>query len=161
MDVVGMDKTNEYFRLLYDVRGRFTLHRISVEESKYKLCRVKDLAMGSGQVPYIVTHDGRTIRYPDPDIKVNDTIKLDIAENRAITFVKFEIGNVAMATGGFNAGRVGTITYREKHPGGYDIVHLKDAKGHEFATRLNNVFVIGEGSKPMLALPKGNGIRLS
>merc|ERR1712039_182859 len=94
------------------------------------------------------THDGRTIRYPDPDIKVNDTIKL-------------EIGNVAMATGGFNAGRVGTITYREKHPGGYDIVHLKDAKGHEFATRLNNVFVIGEGSKPMLALPKGNGIRLS
>merc|ERR1719197_873251 len=130
MDVVGIEKTNEFFRLLYDVRGRFAIHRVGAEEAKYKLCRVRALEMGKNKVPYIITHDGRTIRYPDPDIKVNDTIKLDIAENRAITFVKFEIGNSAMATGGFNAGRVGTITYREKHPGGYDIVHLKDAKGN-------------------------------
>jgi hypothetical protein len=30
-------------------------------------------------VPYIVTHDGRTIRYPDPLVKVNDTVMVDIA----------------------------------------------------------------------------------
>jgi ribosomal protein S4E len=24
-------------------------------------------------VPHIVTHDGRTIRYPDPDVKVRST----------------------------------------------------------------------------------------
>ena len=26
------------------------------------------------KVPYIVTHDGRTIRYPDPLVKVNDSV---------------------------------------------------------------------------------------
>jgi small subunit ribosomal protein S4e len=29
------------------------------------------MEFGKGGVPYIGTHDGRTIRYPDPDIKVN------------------------------------------------------------------------------------------
>ena len=40
-----------------------------------------------------------------------------------------------MITGGHNLGRVGTITSRERHPGSFDIVHIKDALGHTFATR--------------------------
>ena len=41
MDVVQIEKTNENFRLIYDVKGRFTVHRITNQEAKYKLCRVK------------------------------------------------------------------------------------------------------------------------
>ena len=41
-----------------------------------------------------------------------------------------------MITGGHNLGRVGTVMHREKHPGSFDIVHVKDAVGHTFATRL-------------------------
>ena len=33
-DVVTIDKTGENFRLLYDVKGRFTVHRIMTEEAK-------------------------------------------------------------------------------------------------------------------------------
>lgn len=33
-DVVQIEKTGEYFRLIYDVKGRFTIHRISAEEAK-------------------------------------------------------------------------------------------------------------------------------
>ena len=33
-DVVTIDKTGENFRLLFDVKGRFTVHRISNEEAK-------------------------------------------------------------------------------------------------------------------------------
>ena len=32
--------------------------------------------MGKNKIPYIVTHDGRTIRYPHPDIKRHDTVKV-------------------------------------------------------------------------------------
>ena len=32
-DVITIDKTNENFRLLYDVKGRFTIHRIKQEEA--------------------------------------------------------------------------------------------------------------------------------
>ena len=48
-----------------------------------------------------------------------------------------------MVTGGRNTGRVGTIMSRERHPGSFDIVHVKDANGHTFATRINYVFIIG------------------
>lgn len=34
MDVVTIDKTGEYFRLIYDVKGRFTVHRITADEAK-------------------------------------------------------------------------------------------------------------------------------
>ena len=33
-DVVTIDKTAENFRLLYDVKGRFTVHRMMTEEAK-------------------------------------------------------------------------------------------------------------------------------
>lgn len=33
-DVVTIDKTGEYFRLIYNVKGRFTIHRITAEEAK-------------------------------------------------------------------------------------------------------------------------------
>jgi ribosomal protein S4E len=77
MDVVDLDKTDEHFRLVYDTKGRFVVHRISKEEAAYKLCKVRRLEVGKGGVPYIGTHDGRTIRYPDPEIKVRagQTIK--------------------------------------------------------------------------------------
>merc|ERR1711864_3015 len=38
MDVVQIDKTGENFRIIYDVKGRFTVHRITATESKYRLC---------------------------------------------------------------------------------------------------------------------------
>jgi len=161
MDVVGIEKTNEFFRLMYDVRGRFAIHRVGAEEAKYKLCRVKQLEMGPKKVPYVVTHDGRTIRYPDPSIAVNDTIKFDFETGKIVDFVKFETGNLAMISGGKNTGRVGVIVSRERHQGSFDIVHVKDAAGHVFATRLGNVFVIGEGSTPLVSLPKRKGIKMS
>ena len=74
---------------------------------------------------------------------------------------------------------------RERHPGSFDICHIKDSQGHVFATRLAYVFVIGkvkhnfyffgsmfsattvfstshlQGNKPFISLPKGKGVKLS
>jgi len=161
MDVITIEKSGEHFRLLYDVKGRFTIHRITPEEASYKLLKVRKVALGSKAVPYIVTHDGRTIRYPDPLIKVNDSVKFDIETGKITDFVTFDTGNVVMITGGRNMGRVGTIVHREKHIGGFDIVHVKDVLDRTFATRIGNIFVIGEGVKPWISLPKGKGTKLS
>lgn len=35
-DVISIDKTGEHFRLIYDVKGRFTVHRITAEEAKVR-----------------------------------------------------------------------------------------------------------------------------
>eukprot|EP00927_Polykrikos_kofoidii_P007185 TRINITY_DN1292_c0_g1_i2.p1 TRINITY_DN1292_c0_g1~~TRINITY_DN1292_c0_g1_i2.p1 ORF type:complete len:260 (-),score=41.56 TRINITY_DN1292_c0_g1_i2:119-898(-) len=161
MDVVEIDKTKENFRMLYDTKARFVLHKIAKEEAGYKLCRVKKIFRGLKGIPYATTHDGRTLRYPDPDIKVHDTVRIDLQTGKALDYVKFEIGNIAMISSGNNIGRVGTIQHRERHPGSFEIVHIKDSVGHTFATRLQSVFVIGKGNKPWISLAKGNGIKLS
>merc|ERR1719356_2147482 len=161
MDVVQIDKTKENFRLLYNTKSKFCLHKISKEEASYKLARVKKVERGPKGTPYAVTHDGRTLRYPDPDVKVNDTVRVDLASGKMLDYVKFEPGNSVMISGGNNMGRVGLIQHRERHPGSFEIVHVKDAAGHTFATRLQNVFVVGKGVKPWISLPKGNGTKLS
>jgi len=161
MDVISLEKTGENFRLVYDTKGRYAIHRISAEEAKFKLCKVKKALVGPKGVPFVVTHDGRTIRYPDPAVKMNDTIVLDIATSKIKDIIKFDSGNLCMVTGGHNVGRIGLVTHRERHPGGFDIVHIKDAAGNTFATRLNNIFIIGKGNKPYISLPRGKGVRLT
>lgn len=100
-----------------------------------------------------------SIRYPDPAIKVNDTVKVELATGKISDFVHFDTGVVCMVTGGRNMGRVGVVTHRERHDGGFNIVHVKDAIDNTFATRESNVFVIGQ-ERPWISLPKGKGVKV-
>jgi len=161
MDVVSIDKTNEHLRMLYDVKGRWIAHRITKEEAAYKLCKVKRVEKGKLGIPYLVTHDGRTIRYPRPEIKVSDSVVVDVTTGKITDHTKFEVGNLCTITGGANTGRTGTVTRVEYHDGNPTIVHIKDAHSHVFATRLNNVFIIGKGSKALVSIPRARGIKLS
>lgn len=96
-DVVSIEKSGEHFRLLYDIKGRFAIHRITAEEATYKLLKVKKVQLGAKGVPLIVTHDGRTIRYPDPAIKVNDSVKFDLVENKCALLVREALDDVLTA----------------------------------------------------------------
>jgi len=161
MDVVTIPKTNDHFRLLFDTKGRFVVHPVSKQESKYKLCKVVRRATANKDVPFILTHDGRKIRYPDPEIKVHDTVKLNVDSGKVTKFVKFAAGNLCYITGGHSRGRIGEVLHREKHLADFDIIHVKDVSGEKFTTRMDNVFIIGPGHTSWVTLPKGRGLRLS
>jgi small subunit ribosomal protein S4e len=163
MDVVSIPATDKYYRMLYDVKGRYVPLPISKDEAKFKLGRVVKSCLGPGGVPYIVTHDGKTMRYPNPDTKVYDTVKIDLETMRPTELLKFEIGAQVYCNSGRNKGRIGILVARDRHPGMFDIVHVKDLAGNTFATRLKNIFVVGKGgkSKALIKLPKGNGVKLS
>jgi len=161
MDVLTIKKTGENFRVLYDIKGKFVLRSIKSEEAKFKLCKVKRREMGPNRIPYVVTHDGRTIRFPHPDITIHDTIKVDVESGKILDTIKFETGNLVMVTQGNNIGRVGVLTSRDRHMGGFDIVHIRDSKGNTFATRIGNVFIIGKGKNPIISLPREKGIYLT
>lgn len=68
-------------------------------------------------------------------VQVNDTVVLNITSGKITDFVKFDAGNLCMITSGRNIGRVGIVGHRERHPGSFDIVHIKDASGNTFTTR--------------------------
>lgn len=182
MDVITIQKTDENFRLLLDTKGRFVLHSLkkNPKEADFKLCKVKRVGRSKrasigknpfkngrdGTIPYLLTTDGRTIRYPNPDIKKGDTIQFDLKTKTITKNIKFEIGNVCYITRGKNIGRIGLIDKIDLHPGEFHIVHVterktKDREQHSFSTRIDNVFVIGVGEKPAVSLPPRKGIRLN
>ena len=154
--MITLVKTNESYRLLYDIKGRFTLVKISANEAKFKLLKVNKKAIGPNKHPYIVTHDGRTIRFPHPDINEGDSIKFDLEKNQIVEWYRNEPGHLAYITGGNNVGRVAQILHVERHLGSFDIVHLRDGNGKTLATRRGNVFIIGS-KKPLITLPEGEG----
>ena len=160
MDVITVVKTNESYRLLYDVKGRFTLVSIKDTEAKFKLCKVKTKAVGPNKIPYIVTHDSRTIRFPHPEINEGDTIKYDLEKGQISTWYKNEPGKLCYITGGNNIGRVGTLMHIERHLGSFNIAHIRDSNGKTFSTRSGNVFVIGD-KKSQISLPEREGLYLS
>ena len=89
------------------------------------------------------------------------TLQVDIATGKVLDILKFEIGKLAMITKGRNTGRVGTLLSVEKHPGSFDIVHVRDAENNVFATREGNIFTIGKGADVknlQISLPRGKGI---
>jgi small subunit ribosomal protein S4e len=176
MDVVSLPASKEHFRLLYDVKGRFSLVHIHQDEAAYKLIRIKAVNKSkkgtsgknpflngqAGVVPVAVGHDSRTIRFADPNWKVNDVVKYNLRTGKVEEHFRFQVGALVMLNGGGNVGRVGVITNFEKHPGSFDIVHIKDKRGHKFATRVSNVFVIGaDANSPAVTLPKLRGVKRS
>lgn len=76
------------------------------------------------------------------------------------SLIRYENGAQVLIIGGNNIGRVGVLMHIEKHPSSFDIAHIKDANGHSFATRSSNVFIIGEGKKPVISLLPQRGIKL-
>jgi small subunit ribosomal protein S4e len=162
MDVVKLDQSGDLFRILYDTKGRFVLHKIKASEGTYKLCKVTSKGTNKAGVPFIVTHDGRTFRMANPAIEAGDTIKLDLKTHAIVEHIKGDIGASVFVWAGKSTGRVGTLVHHERHPGSFDIVHVRDAEGNEFATRLDNVFAVGKSDKAadlLISLPRGRGIK--
>jgi len=46
------------------------------------------LTSRKNKIPYIVTHDGRTIRFPHPEIEQGDTLKYDLEKGQISTWFK-------------------------------------------------------------------------
>merc|ERR1712146_357547 len=161
-DVITVPKTGDRFRMMYDVKGRFTLVKIGEQESNIKLCKVMNVHTTTGRIPVVTAHDGRRFRYANPKIAIGDTLVVAHAEQKIQEVIKMRVGKVAMVTGGANRGRIGTIVSLERHPGAFDIAHMRDAEGHEFITRGSNIFALGDNDASLpVTLPKNRGVKVN
>jgi len=66
-----------------------------------------------------------------------------------------------MLVGGNNIGRIGVLQSLEKHPGSFEIAHVKDTSGKLFSTRLQNIIILGDGKTPAISIPKGEGLKFT
>jgi small subunit ribosomal protein S4e len=72
--------------------------RIVPVNTQKTFTQVRRMQFGKGGIPYIGTHDGRTIRYPDPEVKEQDTVVLDLETGKIREFIK--VGVVWVGVGG-------------------------------------------------------------
>ena len=88
----------EFFHKCISGQSVFQSHSLhfTISYLQYKLCKIRRVAVGPKGVPYATTHDARTIRYPDPLIKANDTVQVDIATGKIKDFIKFDSGMLMM-----------------------------------------------------------------
>merc|ERR1711916_285755 len=93
-DVITVPKTGDNFRMMYDVKGRFTLVKIGEQESNIKLCKVMNVHTTTGRVPVVTTHDGRRFRYANPKIAIGDTLVVAHAEQKIQEVIKVRVGKV-------------------------------------------------------------------
>jgi len=159
MDVLSIPKTGDNYRVLYDIKGRFTLVKLKEKEAAFKLCKVKRRVMGQNKIPYLVTHDARCLRFPDPEISAFDTVKYNVISGKIEEVLKLDVGKTVLVTGGANRGRVGIIANRTRLQGAFDMIAVKDKSGNSFNTRIDNCFVIGDKDKATITLPKDKGLK--
>jgi len=160
MDVITIPKTGDKFRVFYDEKRRFTLLKLKDKETNQKLLKVVRVEIGANKIPYMVTHDARTIRFQDSTIKVGDSVQYNFETNTVEKHFKLAVGHKALVTMGNNLGRIGVIQSIIKKLGNIAVITLKDEAGHVYNTRIGNVFIIGD-NKVACSLPKAKGIKHS
>ena len=167
-DVITNTKSNEHFRLLLSVERRFILQKISSDEAKFRLTKVKskssDKMLIDGKeenVPITRTFCGYNFRYANPAINLNDTVKVDIKDKKIVDSYSFEKGAIVFIYSGSNIGRVGTIKSMEKQTDGKTLIQLVDGTMKHFTTLMSSAMVIGKDETPIITLDETKGIKLT
>jgi small subunit ribosomal protein S4e len=143
MDVIQIPSIEQNFRILIDRNGRLFASRIDPSEAGFKLCKVVGKRTLRGGEIQLVFHDGRSMKGAGREIKPMDVVKMDLKERRMIKTLPFQVGALALVTGGANVGRVGRISDVRVISGSQpNIVTLK-SDSEEFQAPEKYVFVIG------------------
>ncbi len=162
MDVVEVVDTGEYYRVVPHPTKYLTLHPISPEEAKFKLCRINNKTTVKGGHIQLNLHDGRNIliRVKDPLNPVEDVyatldvVKISLPDQQILDHYRCDLGYWAIVTDGANVGKVGRIvTIVQIFKRRQAVVTLETPSGKEIRTILDYVFIIGK-DKPEISLPE-------
>lgn len=159
-DVITVKKTNQHYRLIFNVQRKFKLHKISAEEAQFRLTKVTHKYVEEN-VPYTSTIDGYNFRFVDPLVNVSDTVKVDVKSKKVVDYLKFEVGNTVFVYGGSNIGRVGVIKRIEKIGVSDSSIYLEDANSKSFTVLQSRSMVIGSEKSLWMTLDESAGIKLN
>lgn len=141
MDILEFPEIKEYFRVLYTVKGKFNLVKISAEEAKFKAEKITGKRILKGKKMQLNFYDGKNMIVDKDSFKVGDTVILSIGDKVAVKkHLKFEKGALVYVIEGKYKGMSGKIEeiklVRDNHT-----IKIK-SKDKTFATSKNFVFVI-------------------
>ena len=111
-DVVEIPSIRNIWRAI--PRNGLSFIEISENEKKLKICKIIDKKTLKGNKNQLNLNDGRNIltneKYP-----TNDSLLIELPEQKIIDHIKFEKGSTAVILGGKNAGKIDKIKEIEKN----------------------------------------------
>ncbi len=164
MDVISMPTADKYYRVLPSHKG-LVLNPISKEEANFKLLRVENKTTVENGIQ-VALHDGSNmlVKLADPKksnevpYETFDILKVTYPDKQVASTLKTKEGNLAVITGGKNAGKNGKIVEIEKTVAKkrrQALVVIEDAKGVRYQTIMDFIFSIGE-TEPIIGLVEAN-----
>jgi small subunit ribosomal protein S4e len=154
MDVIEIPEANQIYRVLPSRKGKFVLHKIVKEESKFKLCKIIGKTVVKGGKIQLNFHDGRNIFLNDNTeaYKVNDVIKLKIPEQEILDHIAFKTGVRVIITGGRSQGKYGSLVNIGDEPRKNRTVDIKTVNNEEVTTLEKYAFSVGSETS-LISLP--------
>jgi len=108
MDVIEIPKIKKYYRVSINKHGLF-LDEIKQEDSSKKLCRIQDKRKVKGGLMQLNLHDGRSILTENNAYKPNDSLLIELPEQKILSHFKFEKNSPATIISGKNMGTKGKV----------------------------------------------------
>lgn len=107
MDVISIPGSNEYYRFLYNEKGKFFLKKISKEDSLLKFSKIKNKTILKGKKIQLNLYDGTNLLVPKDGYGVGDTLVLE--QNKIKKSLKLEKGALIFLIGGKYLGKTGIL----------------------------------------------------
>ncbi len=144
LDSISVKKTNENFRLIINENNKYSLKKISNEESKIKPCKIINKTIIKKGKIQLNLYDGRNIIVDKNDYKVGDTILLDLDKNKIVDHLKLAKGSTIYILDGKYIGYIGKLqdVVIESGMKANKIIFTKDKD--KFETLREYAFVIPE-----------------
>lgn len=141
MDVLSLEESKAYFRMLVDSRGRLNLVPIEGPDAKWKLCRIEDKTTTRGGRTQLNLHDGRNILLAKDAHKTGTTLKVAVPEQKVLGSFDLAEGMTALVTGGKHVGELAHVlsVQKTRNPRA-NVVTFKEG----FSTDIDKVFVVGK-----------------
>ncbi|KAM7321637.1 LOW QUALITY PROTEIN: hypothetical protein ACRRTK_019729 [Alexandromys fortis] len=120
------------------------MHCIMPKEAKNKLCKARQVLVGTKVILHLVMHCTRIIHYSNPLIKVNGTVLISLDTGNITDAIGFNLCNLCLRHWYVC---IKAITNWEHHPVSFDTVHVKDGNSNGFNILFSYIFIICKGSK--------------
>ena len=141
MDVISLPSLKTHYRMLLDTRGKLRPTKITSDQAKWKLIRVRGIQTVKGGALQIHGHDGRNILVEKNAFKSGSSLKISLPDQKIIENYPLEKGNKAMIIGGKHTGDIATInSYEITLSSRPNIVTFEEG----YSTIRDHVFIVGK-----------------
>jgi small subunit ribosomal protein S4e len=147
LDSVSLPKSNEYYRIIFDAKGRLQLLAIPKNEANTKVSKVIDKTMVSGGKLQLNLNDGRNIIADKGAASTGDTLLLELPGQKISQRLALEKGALVYMLGGKYIGAFGKLASID----GDEIAFTADSQSLRTAKKY--ALVVGK-EKPVLTLRK-------